>query len=62
MAMIGEYSPVFTAKVLNMEKEETPNSSVTVNVIGGLPSLSTSENAILEKLESENKLFENTKR
>jgi len=61
MAMIGEYSPVFTAKVLNMEKDDTPVSSITVNVVGGLPSLSNSENQILEKLESEKRLWENAK-
>jgi len=61
MAMIGEYSPVFTAKVLNMEKDDAPISTITVNVVGGLPSLSNSENQILEKLESEKQLWENAK-
>lgn len=51
-AMVDVFNPIFTAKVLNMEKEELPTSTVTVHVVQGLPELSKSENEILEKLES----------
>ena len=53
-AMVGVYNPVFTAKVLNMEKEEAPSNTVKVEMVVGLPQLSESENEILEKLNFEN--------
>lgn len=52
-AMVDVFNPVFTARVLGMEKEEQTTSAVTVTVVQGLPELSKSENEILEKLESE---------
>lgn len=54
-AMVGNFSPVMTTKVLNLEKEDTTTpSNITVNVISqGIPELSNSENEILEKLELE---------
>ena len=58
MAMVGEYSPVFASRVLGMEKEDTPSGAITVNVVGGLPELSKSENDILKKLELENRDLE----
>ncbi len=54
MATIGEFNPIFTAKVLNLEKDDTPTGSVRVELVSGLPELSKSENEILEKLELEN--------
>jgi hypothetical protein len=54
MATIGEFNPIFVAKVLNMEKDDVPNNPVKIHVVQGLPELSKSENEILEKLESEN--------
>lgn len=56
MATIGQYSPVFTARVLNMEKDDTPVGGVKVEIVGGLPELSKSENEILSRLESENRI------
>ncbi len=53
MAVIGVFNPVFTAKVLNMDDEGKTVAPVQVNIIGGLPSLSNSENEVLEKLELE---------
>lgn len=53
LAMIGVYNPVFTSRVLNMDKDDTPVSSITVNVVHGLPQLSNSENEVLEKLDLE---------
>lgn len=61
MATIGVFNPIFTAKVLGMEKDETPNSSIKISIVGGLPELSKSENEILEKLELENQKTENAK-
>lgn len=59
-AMIGEFSPVFSSKVLGIDKEDnTPRDIIKVEIIHGLPSLSTSESEILEKLESEKPLLEN---
>ena len=54
MAIIGEFNPIFTAKVLNIDKDDTPTGAVTVTVVSGLPALSNSESEILEKLELEN--------
>lgn len=42
-AVVGIFNPIFTAKVLNMESEETPTSPVRVEIIGDLPKLATSE-------------------
>lgn len=54
-AMNGNFSPIMTAKVLNLEKEDTTTpAAITVNVVTqGIPELSNSENEILEKLELE---------
>lgn len=52
-AMVDVFNPIFTSKVLNMEKEETPSGAIKVEVMHGLPALSTSENEILEKLDLE---------
>lgn len=60
-ATIGVFNPIFTAKVLNMEKDDTPTSAITVNIVDGIPELSKSENEILEKLELENRRSENDK-
>lgn len=54
-ALVGIYNPIFAAKALNMDKEEAPSSAVRVEIMGGLPELSKSENEILEKLELENR-------
>lgn len=51
LAMIGVYNPVFTQRVLNMDKDDTPVSAITVNVVHGLPQLSNSESEVLEKLD-----------
>ncbi len=60
-AMVDIFNPVFTARVLGMEKEEQTTSAVTVHVVQGLPELSNSENEILEKLELENQNLKNAK-
>lgn len=59
MAVVGEYNAIFTAKVLNIDKDDSPKRVATVNIVTGLPTLSTSENEVLEKLEMENRDFGN---
>lgn len=53
MATVGEFNPIFVAKVLNMEKDDSAPGAIRVNIAQGLPELSKSENEVLEKLESE---------
>lgn len=54
MATIGEYSPVFTSKLLNIDRDDTPQRPVTVTIVDGLPRLAKSENEILEMIKEEN--------
>ncbi len=68
-AMLDEYNPIFTAKVLNMEKEaDNGSGNITINHVVAqpldgkrIPELSDSENAVLEKLELEFSLSEKSK-
>lgn len=57
-ATVGIFNPIFTAKILNMDKDVSPSSVVRVEVIGGTPELSRSENQVLEKLELEKSVLE----
>jgi hypothetical protein len=52
-AMVGLYESGFTAKVLNMEREEAPVGYVKVEYIETGKQLAQSENEILKKLDSE---------
>lgn len=60
-AMVNNFNPIFTAKVLNMENEEPAMAPIKIEIVPGIPTLSRSENEILEKLESEIQMSENTK-
>lgn len=67
-AMVENFNPGFTAKVLNMEKEEQTMQPLTINHVynnpldgKSLPELSDSENSVLEKLELELSLDEKSK-
>jgi hypothetical protein len=60
-AVVGNYNPIFTAKMLNMDAEDNTVSAIKIDIVEGLPKLSTSENQILEKLESEISTLENSK-
>lgn len=53
LAQVDVFNAGFTAKVLSLDKEDTPNQAIQVTVVQGLPSISNSENEILEKLELE---------
>lgn len=53
-AMVGEFSAIFTAKLLGMDKgDENPAQAIKVIIEGGTPQLANSENEILEKLDLE---------
>lgn len=58
MAMVDEYNPIFTAKMLGLEKEETPSGAITVRIEQSTSNLSltNSEAALLEKIKEENEL------
>lgn len=53
MALIGEYNPILVSKLLNIDREEAPSSSVKILIDRGTPTLSTSEKEILQKLDLE---------
>lgn len=61
-AMIDEFNPIFTAKLLGLEKEETVSGGVVVQVIGSEATLtlSKSENELLEKIKLEKSQRENS--
>ncbi len=61
LATIGVYNPIFTARMLNLDKDDTPSSSVKVEIVNGLPALSTSEAEVLEKLEKRFFIFQDAK-
>lgn len=60
-AMIDEFNSIMTMKTLGLDKEEVPTGTIKVEIVHGLPELSENENQILEKLELENKLFDDSK-
>jgi hypothetical protein len=53
MATIGEFNPVFTAKLLNIDSPDEGPKKITIEYVGDLPKLSNSESEILEKLDLE---------
>jgi len=53
MATIGEFNPVFTAKLLNIDTPDDGPQKITIEYVGDLPRLSNSESEILEKLDLE---------
>ena len=68
-AMLDEYNPIFTAKVMNLEKEDrNDGGNITINHVVSnpldgkrIPELSGSENAVLEKLDLELSLAQKSK-
>lgn len=53
-AMVDEFNPGMTARLLNMEKEDAGTKAITVNVVNeNIPELAKSENEVLEKLNRE---------
>lgn len=61
MSIVGEFNAIFTAKLLNIDKEDTSGGAIKVMIETNTPTLSNSENDILEKLESEIALYETVK-
>jgi len=51
--LAGDFNSILVGKILNFEEPVTPDSTITVNVVNGLPPLSNSENEVLKKLELE---------
>lgn len=56
-AALDLFNPILVGRLHNIEKDDTPPANITINHVQGLPDLSESENEVLQKLESENKLF-----
>jgi hypothetical protein len=54
MGMLGEFSPIFAAKAIAMDKEDTGPQKVLIEYVGDLPPLAKSENEILENMKLEN--------
>ncbi|WP_434127569.1 hypothetical protein, partial [Enterococcus faecium] len=57
MAQVGVFNPIFTSKVLGMDKDSEPTGAITVNIVRDnlppqvpTPTLAYSENEVLEKL------------
>jgi hypothetical protein len=53
MGMLGEFSPIFAAKAIAMDKEDTGPQKVMIEYVGDLPPLAKSENEILENIKLE---------
>ena len=53
-AQVGVFNPIFTMKVLGMDKEDTGHRSIQVNIVQGLPELASSEEEVLQQIEEEN--------
>lgn len=56
-AALDLFNPLLVSRLNNIEKDDSPPSNIIVEHVYGLPELSSSENEVLQKLESENKLF-----
>jgi hypothetical protein len=57
LAAVGVLNAQFISKALNMGGEETTPSPIKVEILTGMPELSSSENEILEKLELEKEIL-----
>jgi predicted nucleic-acid-binding Zn-ribbon protein len=61
-ALVGEFSPQLTSKVLNLDNPENETGAIKVEIVQGTPELSNSENEVLEKIEKELEKKKNSKR
>lgn len=53
-AVVGNYNAIFVSKLLNIDNEDDGSSgAVKVEIVNGIPPLSYSENAVLEKMTLE---------
>lgn len=61
-ALIGEFSPVLTSKILNLDSNEKELGAIKVEIVQGTPELSNSESEVLEKIALELERTKNSKR
>jgi len=60
LAQVGVYNPIFTSKLLGMDNDnDKPIKAIQVTVVQGLPSLSSTEAEVVEKIELEKRYLEN---
>lgn len=52
-ALVGEFSPQLTSKVLNLDNQEKDMGAIKVEIVQGTPELANSENEVLEKIKME---------
>jgi hypothetical protein len=52
-ALIGEFSPILTSKILKLDSQENEVGAIKVEIVQGTPELANSENEVLEKIELE---------
>ena len=52
-ALIGEFSPILTSKILKLDTQENDVGAIKVEIVQGTPELANSENEVLEKIEEE---------
>lgn len=56
-AALDIFNPILVSKIHKIETEEVPTGSIKIEFVRDLPSLETSENEVLKKLDLEMKLF-----
>lgn len=52
-AMVGEFNPIITSKLLNIESSDDSPQPIRIEVVQGSPKLANSENEILETIDEE---------
>lgn len=50
-ATVGVYNPIFTSKMLGLDKDEPVTQQIKVNIISSIPKLSKSETEALENMK-----------
>jgi hypothetical protein len=61
-ALVGEFSPQLTSKVLNLDNPENETGAIRVEIVQGTPELANSENEVLENIKMELEKKKNSKR
>lgn len=61
-ALVGEFNPILTSKLLNLDNQENETGAIKVEIVQGTPELANSENEVLEKIEMELEKKKNSKR
>jgi hypothetical protein len=60
-ALVGEFSPIITSKILNLDNQEKELSAIKVEIVHGTPELANSENEVLERIKIEKEKLEKRK-